>query len=605
MDPVILAVVLSVAVMLALFGCLLAWKYVSGNSVIEDKYVCSLASMKRMEEGTPAKAVPLENSHVRCVARSPSLASALSWSDEAASSPSSLTALMYPECANEVFYDWGPGIASCSICTSRPILNRGCKMCGKRMCNACFLAHKEEKLSIFEIALFAIRIYGSPGSIGLTPEQYQTLLSDLGIQGGDPGSDPSSVDRDGIIAFLQTKPHLVPVLNRILKQHAINLASFKQRGMGTPECAEEKGWHDWGPGIAICAMCSNRSLNRGCRRCGKRLCEKCFMLHMQMAKLAAAAMSGRLDTSDPLEESKVVSDTASAVERGTSVEPNNARQVPPDMAVHCPLKATRKVAYKVVETVNFFEDATHIPLLSEGGALYHCTCKEGFKLSQEQLKMIASFVNISGFKDELAENSVSYLDPFTEEAQLHIYLLNKGMYVFPPSVRVADLNSKVLSSVAFHRACQPGSGMKKPKVWTDVAEPNTFRLTKPIIPLVWGVTFQLKTSVVPPHLYPGLSVLCDGLTVHHAVLMERTKRVKSGTDSTLKLKSILVYHFLPKGGMIVTNVTAAANSSVPKVAAAIVDKLGSLGAAEVYETAERTRTYLAQLATQSGGDSTG
>ena len=47
---------------------------------------------------------------------------------------------------------------------------------------------------------------------------------------------------------------------------------------------------------------------------------------------------------------------------------------------------------------------------------------------------------------------------------------------------------------------------------------------------------------------------------------------------------------------VVTNVTCAINSQVPRVIAAVVDKLSSMGAPEVYETAEKTRSYLAGLA---------
>eukprot|EP01064_Diplonema_japonicum_P023635 TRINITY_DN34052_c0_g1_i1.p1 TRINITY_DN34052_c0_g1~~TRINITY_DN34052_c0_g1_i1.p1 ORF type:complete len:605 (+),score=148.45 TRINITY_DN34052_c0_g1_i1:34-1848(+) len=590
MGPFVIALVASVCGVLLVFAFLWVCKRVAGESPAANRYADNMTVVRKMEDATPVATACSSSPNM---VRSPSLCSCKSWSDDAAS-PSASTVRLYPECVNEVFYDWGPGLSSCAQCNSRPILNRGCKMCGKRMCHTCFDAHKEERLSLLNVSQLTIQVYSTTGTAPLTPEEHSRLLHDLELPADSAGE---TIGRDGIITLLQAKPQVVPTLNALLKQQPRDISSSMNKGMALPECADERGLHDWGPGLTICALCSRRGiLNRGCRKCGKRLCEKCFMMHMQMAKLAGAAMRGKLNTADPSKEGQVVADTVKDVERGTSVEPKNARDVPPDMALTCPAKSLRKVPYKVIDTVDFFDDPSSMQLLREGGALYHCSCKDGFKMTQQQLKMVASFVNISGFKDELAENSVSHLDPLTEEAQKHIYLLNKGMYVFPPEIDPADLNSSVLSSVAFHRACQPGSGLKKPKVWTDVAEPNTFRLTKPVIPLIWGVTFQLKCSVVSKDFYPQLSVLCDDLSVHHAILMERTKRVKSAVDSTLKLKSILLYHFLPKGGMIVTNVTAAANSSIPKVAAAIVDKLGSLGACEVYETAEKTRTYLVELA---------
>ena len=195
----------------------------------------------------------------------------------------------------------------------------------------------------------------------------------------------------------------------------------------------------------------------------------------------------------------------------TQPQPPGMRHLPPDFAANCPAKAPKHHQARVVDGVEFLLDDANLAHLRGGGALYSCSCKEGSVMTDLQLRMAASFVNISSFDDELKENCVPYVDPLSDDAKSYVYLLNKAMYLMPKKVRSEDLNSKVFSSVDFHKNCQPG----KPKVWTDVQEHHTFRLTKTVIPILFSVTFQLKCSAVPKEHYASLAVLCDNLPVHH------------------------------------------------------------------------------------------
>eukprot|EP00755_Sulcionema_specki_P015168 Sspe_Gene.58641::Locus_32172_Transcript_1_1_Confidence_1.000_Length_2348::g.58641::m.58641 len=42
-------------------------------------------------------------------------------------------------------HDWGPGLAACAVCGAKPILNRGCKTCDKRICEKCFADHSHQE----------------------------------------------------------------------------------------------------------------------------------------------------------------------------------------------------------------------------------------------------------------------------------------------------------------------------------------------------------------------------------------------------------------------------------------------------------------------------
>ena len=536
--------------------------------------------------------------------RSPSLKSCKSWGDDEFTKLSigegnHSQLFQYPEChANTSgHYDWGLGVASCSQCHKAPILNRGCKTCNKRMCMPCFDAHKNKKLNAKEISQVILQLFATKGSVQLAREQWSAFCTCVKApQQFEDGVKTEFIEADQIISLLDQHPIFAvnsnTVLNRIINQKK-NRYQPPEKTMAMPACADEK-MHDWGPGLASCYLCGSKTLNRGCRNCNKKLCLDCFKLHMQMAKLAGEALNGTLD--EKAHEEVAVAAAYKAAHQAPETNKCKVR-FPPNFAKSCPVAAPKKEQSKVVSGFDFISPE-NLKFLMHGGALYCCLCRSGSILTQAQLSMAAAFVNVSSFKDELKENSVPYVDPHSDASLKYIFLLNKGMYCMGSNVNPELLNPKIFSSVQFHNECQPGSGMKKTTVWSNVEEPNTFRLTKPVIPIFFQVTFQLRCSVIPEHLLEQLSILSDGIPVHHAILMERTKRIKSGSDSTLKLKSILLYHFLSDGGALVTNVTCAINKSVPLVAAKIVDNLSSMGCHEVYETAEKTRRYLVKISKQ-------
>eukprot|EP01063_Lacrimia_lanifica_P031248 TRINITY_DN5109_c0_g1_i1.p1 TRINITY_DN5109_c0_g1~~TRINITY_DN5109_c0_g1_i1.p1 ORF type:complete len:298 (+),score=126.87 TRINITY_DN5109_c0_g1_i1:56-895(+) len=245
-----------------------------------------------------------------------------------------------------------------------------------------------------------------------------------------------------------------------------------------------------------------------------------------------------------------------------------------------------KPSHKALKSFDFLSDAAHHQELMKGGTLYGFNCTAGTGLGDAEKSLIQLAINQSSFPMDAME-SQPVLD-MGQDADLkaYTYLLNKAMYILP-GVGKKDMTPKRLASQEFQKSCQPGTC----KVWTDCVSADTFRLTKTLIRAVYKVTIQFKCTWVADNVLPQLAPLSDGLPVHHAILMERTKRDPTVKDSTVKVRSLLLYHNLAHG-MLVTNFTVVANSSIPSVVARMVDKLGWAGAAEVAETAKKTRAYL-------------
>eukprot|EP01059_Diplonema_ambulator_P000649 TRINITY_DN10535_c0_g1_i1.p1 TRINITY_DN10535_c0_g1~~TRINITY_DN10535_c0_g1_i1.p1 ORF type:complete len:276 (+),score=43.87 TRINITY_DN10535_c0_g1_i1:187-1014(+) len=261
------------------------------------------------------------------------------------------------------------------------------------------------------------------------------------------------------------------------------------------------------------------------------------------------------------------------------------RSLPADFARNTPRKG--KVAHKAMKDFNFLTKEENFKDLQSGVAFYGFNCAAGGLLGEKEKDMIQRAINLTSFPPD-AEDQLPILDmKDPKDLNNHVFMLNKAMYVLPGVDKTA-ISPEILASVRFQKACQPGTC----KVWEDCDRPDTFRLTKTIIRAVYKMTIQFRCSWVPAEFLPSLAPLCDNLRIDQAILMERTKRDITVKDSTAKVRSLLLYHVLAGGGMVVTNFTCVANTSVPSVIARLVDKLGWAGAGEVAETASKTRAYL-------------
>uniref|UniRef100_A0A7R9VCI8 Uncharacterized protein n=1 Tax=Pseudictyota dubia TaxID=2749911 RepID=A0A7R9VCI8_9STRA len=236
---------------------------------------------------------------------------------------------------------------------------------------------------------------------------------------------------------------------------------------------------------------------------------------------------------------------------------------------------------------SYFKDPNNLAVLEMGDVLFTFTCRKGRSSSYEK-QMLEAFANLSSFQDETVENHVPAFDVnCVADMKKYTFVLQKCAYLLPNICADDIADPRLMSTVDYHTACQP----KGTRVWTDVSEENTFRITKPIIPHVFSITMQLKTSTIKSE---DLRILSEhiGVRIDRGLLMERTRRTKQPKpDATAKAKSVLLYTDI-KGGVLVTHVTVVLNKGLPDIIANIVDTFGSWGLREVCETAALTRKYL-------------
>lgn len=222
--------------------------------------------------------------------------------------------------------------------------------------------------------------------------------------------------------------------------------------------------------------------------------------------------------------------------------------------------------------------------LNAGKTLFAFGCRVGASLSPADKQLIGAIVNLSAFDNEEEENNVPTIDPTDPEQQKHYTVIITKTAYLVPKLSSEHFTKELMTSTAYHVACQPGAPTidKKSK-----ETPDTIRMTKTIIPVVFKITLQLKTSMLTDEDCINLGLI-DGFKADRAMLMERTKRNKNAIDSTRKVKSVLLYNDVP-GGVLIRNTTVVYNSAIPSYAASVINNLGSFGASEAYQTAQMTR----------------
>eukprot|EP01013_Petalomonas_cantuscygni_P037922 TRINITY_DN68863_c0_g1_i1.p1 TRINITY_DN68863_c0_g1~~TRINITY_DN68863_c0_g1_i1.p1 ORF type:complete len:376 (+),score=68.27 TRINITY_DN68863_c0_g1_i1:84-1211(+) len=232
-----------------------------------------------------------------------------------------------------------------------------------------------------------------------------------------------------------------------------------------------------------------------------------------------------------------------------------------------------------------------VPTLNAGDVLFEFVCKSGDRMNENEYDLLGVNANISSFKDEVKENGVPFIDVSNPQSlSAYTVVLVKTIYTIP-GVEATDprLSPDFLATAEYHRRCQPANT----RIWDDVPDSkrhNTFRMTKAIIPYVYSMTIQLQVSeITDPKTLAEVGRL-DGAPPTRLFLFERTKRHIHRKDSTVKCKSV-VSIYPAKGGVIFSHVTIALNSSIPRVVAPLVSRLGQFGCREASETCARSRVY--------------
>jgi len=308
------------------------------------------------------------------------------------------------------------------------------------------------------------------------------------------------------------------------------------------------------------------------------------------------------------------------------------------------IKFDPKHGTSIPELINTYTNLDHLKTLEEGGCLFSFRCCR--KLKAYEVEMVDAIINLSAFDNEVTENHVPHFQakyykeaaaegeedkdkaaedeqeqeetppeespdaleeeqpqPQEETGQHFPYtiLLARSSYLLfdiDLSTLLSPKGLSILSSAEYHKACEP-SGTK---VWTDVdnMQPNTFRITKPIVPKVFGITVQCRVSALtdgPLLRRLGRHV---GTRVDGGFLLERTKRSYNPKkeDATKKTKSVLLYTDLGSGAILVTHLTVVLQKSLPATMERLINYLPnrfqSWGLGETCETAFKTRKYLAK-----------
>eukprot|EP01063_Lacrimia_lanifica_P008554 TRINITY_DN1562_c0_g1_i1.p1 TRINITY_DN1562_c0_g1~~TRINITY_DN1562_c0_g1_i1.p1 ORF type:complete len:800 (+),score=248.80 TRINITY_DN1562_c0_g1_i1:89-2488(+) len=500
---------------------------------------------------------------------------------------------------DEKMHDWGPGVAICAMCGSRPILNRGCRSCNKRICGKCFPLHQRhqkelhDKKRIDNTQLVKSFVTATTPAMGRNESlQYPNFTgSRLGqtfvsrkksnhtfaghAADADRLSPPSFAACSSIRAMKVDSTHtpygspgpagadIMPFKQRM--DLAGGVDEEEMRSPASPASSHD-GAHAEAPSAAAPSVTVCNSSTAAPTTNGS---------HAALPTLGAAQEPCRASSQK---------DAPASPENVDAPPPTPGVAIPANMGNDIPTNSDPRVQIDF----DFFRDPAAVEHLSKGGALYYFTFLKGTQAASSTLNFSNILINISSFADEQAENGVPHVDPYSKADQNEcIFMLNKATYLLGDDVKLADITSDLIASKEYQAACQPGNV----KLYDTPGLTSTFRFKKTVIWPVYSITIQFKVSVLDPAVHPRLAELNDGLPVHLALLLERTKRNKGGLDVIKKAKSILLYHEFPNGGILVTNVTTGAATSVPSVIASMVDKLGSIGAKDVSETAVRTRKF--------------
>eukprot|EP01062_Namystynia_karyoxenos_P043257 TRINITY_DN3167_c0_g1_i2.p1 TRINITY_DN3167_c0_g1~~TRINITY_DN3167_c0_g1_i2.p1 ORF type:complete len:606 (+),score=147.62 TRINITY_DN3167_c0_g1_i2:88-1818(+) len=380
---------------------------------------------------------------------------------------------------------------------------------------------------------------------------------------------------------------------------------------------------DWGPGVKRCFTCGARPIfNRGCSMCSRRMCEICFRWHRHCAtgtipgplgvvsspRLRGGGAPGSplsLQCPPPAFGLQVPSDLA----RLSAARPAKGNWAPyrltRDFHALAPVPDQPPAPTPAAAEAEAQYYAENMDWLKNGGALFYFTFLKGTSAKQSDLDLSARLFQLTAFEDESAPppvgNNAPHIDPNQPDQRSRFtFVINKATYCIAASPRWSfeDITPQLIASHFYQRCVQPSD--------TDVVvvederaagfqwHPNTFRIRKPIIPGVFKFTCQFRVTELSPAQCRDLSpLLCDGMRVDRGLLLERTKRDPMKTDMIAKGKSVLLYHRLAGGGVLVTNITTGVATKVPWIISTIVDKLSFLSAKDVTETVNLTRAFFA------------
>jgi len=244
----------------------------------------------------------------------------------------------------------------------------------------------------------------------------------------------------------------------------------------------------------------------------------------------------------------------------------------------------------LVTKMKYLEDPSHQKALAAGKSLSSFVSFAGNEATEEHKFILERIMNLSGYKDEVKENNVPRLHiRDRDDSYQYTICIQKSMWVLP-NKNIEEITPERFASFDYMNRCQPVSC----RVWepgTDYTPEDayTFRFTKSVIPYIYDLTIQFRVTEIDLDTLSILSDI-DNLTIHKALLLERTKRDRTRVDSTRKVKSLLMFHQLEEG-ILVSHVTGVMNTVIPVLIANYLEAFHETVATEVAETAQGTRKY--------------
>jgi hypothetical protein len=222
--------------------------------------------------------------------------------------------------------------------------------------------------------------------------------------------------------------------------------------------------------------------------------------------------------------------------------------------------------------------------LNQGGAYFRSTCATGDKLDARICKNVNYINSLSSFENEEIDNNSPHINLFSSvDAAKYTFIVIKADYLVGCNDKV-KLTPEHLSSMDYLSKCNPGN----PLIQCG-PEDTMFRVTREIIPYIQSISCQFKSSCLFRDQIVDLEKL-EGHPIDYGILIERTKRNKNNVDYARKVKSVLLYTFVP-GGFYVSHITIITNTQIPSFATSIVGQLAKFGYSDTSESTKRTRKY--------------
>eukprot|EP00760_Papus_ankaliazontas_P007392 PhM_4_TR13339/c3_g1_i1/m.17536 len=231
-------------------------------------------------------------------------------------------------------------------------------------------------------------------------------------------------------------------------------------------------------------------------------------------------------------------------------------------------------------------------ILQAGNTLMNFACRPATHLETRERELANLIINVNSPLSG-GDNYPSTDLYSKEDCDRYTMIVTRATYLLP-NIHLEKMTPYYIASMEYQKGCIPGSPYLWPKQGTNTDDDlRTFRITKPLIPFVFSLVVQMRTTEITDAETLRRLEDVDKLPVSHAILFERTRRSANATDSTAKVRSILLYYALPDNkGVLVTNFTVVCNNFIPKIVAKVVQSFGSRGAGEVNETAQKTRKFL-------------